>query len=178
MRVSAVARSSTVLFTSSGRRRTATDSSPTEAVLLEVLEDLGLQPDLVVMLQATSPLRQPSDIDGAIRKLQLDGADSLFSARRVEGFTWRDAFGDALNPNYITRSMRQTRRICTLEENGSIYVFKPTVLRRYNQRLGGNIASYLMHPLDSFQIDEPQDVALLESLMELRLSACDKANAS
>ena len=47
-------------------------------------------------------------------------------------------------------------------------MFKPWVLRKTKQRLGGKIAAYLMHPLDSLQIDEPDDIPTLEALASVR----------
>jgi N-acylneuraminate cytidylyltransferase len=52
-----------------------------------------------------------------------------------------------------------------LAENGSIYVFKPWVLRELGCRLGGKIAVYRMAALDSFEVDEPEDVPLVEFLL-------------
>ena len=152
------------------------DTASSESALLHVLEHLqqteGYQPDLVVFLQATSPLRQPDDIQNAIETLQREQADSLFSACRVEGFIWRST-PEALAPiNYdpVTRPRRQELDEEILKENGSIYVFKPWVLREYNSRLGGKIAVYRMDRLDSFQVDELDDLKLMERLLLIRPS--------
>jgi YrbI family 3-deoxy-D-manno-octulosonate 8-phosphate phosphatase len=55
-----------------------------------------------------------------------------------------------------------------LIENGSIYVFKPWVLREFNNRLGGKIATYVMDPIYTFQIDELGDLKLMDQLLSLR----------
>jgi YrbI family 3-deoxy-D-manno-octulosonate 8-phosphate phosphatase len=47
-------------------------------------------------------------------------------------------------------------------ENGSIYVFKPSVLREHGNRLGGRMAIYEMDAWTSFQLDTPDDAELLE----------------
>jgi YrbI family 3-deoxy-D-manno-octulosonate 8-phosphate phosphatase len=47
-------------------------------------------------------------------------------------------------------------------------VFKPWVLREHDNRLGGKIALYPMHPLDSFQVDEPGDLDWIAHLMRVR----------
>ena len=61
----------------------ATDASSSEEALLHALneiEKVGTNiPDLVVFLQATSPLRTTEDIDGAVQKLIETRSDSLFS---------------------------------------------------------------------------------------------------
>lgn len=150
------------------------DTATSEAALLHVLDHLqdneGYEPDLVVFLQATSPLRQPHDVQRAIETLQGEQADSLFSACPVHGFVWRRE-GDRLSSvtyDYRSRPRRQEIGGEDLIENGSIYIFKPWVLRKYGNRLGGKIAVYRMHPLDSFQVDEPDDLKLIEQLLPLR----------
>jgi CMP-N,N'-diacetyllegionaminic acid synthase len=146
----------------------ATDEAPTEAALLEIVRDYRYSgSECVVFLQATSPIRQPDDIELAVKKFRYTAADSLFSARSIEGYTW-DASKRVLNPRDGARRPRQAESRRNLEENGSIYIFRPSILRDFGNRLGGKIVPYVMHPLDSFQIDEPEDIPLIESLMEVR----------
>jgi N-acylneuraminate cytidylyltransferase len=149
------------------------DTASSESALLHALDYLrdeeGYEPSLVVFLQATSPLRHPNDIQNSIDTLTREGADSLFSACPAHGFVWRNEGERLSSVTYDYRN--RPRRQDTFEhliENGSIYVFKPWVLRDLNNRLGGNIATYRMDPLDSFQIDEPQDLAIAEALFNLR----------
>ncbi len=149
----------------------ASDTATSEAALLHALEALRqerYQPDLVVFLQATSPLRRRRDIADAIATLDTEHADALFSAAPAHGFVWRRRGADleALTYDPGRRPRRQDIGEDLLE-NGSIYVFKPWVLQRFNNRLGGKIAVYPMHPLHSFQIDEPADLELFERLLVL-----------
>ncbi|MGO8676698.1 MAG: cytidylyltransferase domain-containing protein [Limisphaerales bacterium] len=147
------------------------DNASSESALLHALDWLketdGYEPELVVFLQATSPLRRPADIEQAIQSLLREQADSLFAACLVHGFVWRCAQGEARPVNYdpVERPRRQDLAEEFLEENGSIYVFRPWVLRRFNSRLGGKIAVYRMRGIDSFQIDEPGDWDIVEQLM-------------
>jgi YrbI family 3-deoxy-D-manno-octulosonate 8-phosphate phosphatase len=146
------------------------DRAPSEAALLHALDELaardGYRPDLVVMLQATSPLRRPDDTERAIATLLEEGADSLFSACRVHGFLWhRDEQGlSSVAYDYRDRRMRQDGPEDLLE-NGSIYVTRHDLLRATSNRLGGRIAVHRMHVLDSFQVDDPADLALMERLL-------------
>jgi YrbI family 3-deoxy-D-manno-octulosonate 8-phosphate phosphatase len=145
------------------------DRAPSEAALLHALDELAAKdyrPDLVVMLQATSPLRRPDDIERAIQTLLAEEADSLFSACTVHGFLWhRDKQGlSSVAYDYRDRRMRQDAPEDLLE-NGSIYVTRHDLLRATRNRLGGKITVYRMDVLDSFQVDEPPDLALMERLM-------------
>jgi YrbI family 3-deoxy-D-manno-octulosonate 8-phosphate phosphatase len=152
------------------------DTASSESALLHVLDELhvaeGYAPELVVFLQATSPLRREGEIDRAVATLQRQGADSLFSACRLEGFVWRqDATGlRSLTYDHLRRPRRQEIGADYLE-NGSIYVLKPWVLRQLGNRLGGKVAIHEMDALDSFQVDEPGDFELMERLLALRLAA-------
>jgi len=127
-------------------------------------------PNLIVFLQATSPLRAPDDIQRAIETLEREQADSLFSACRAEGFTWRVEKNGILRSfsyDHLNRPRRQDAPE-DLIENGSIYIFKPWVLRQFNNRLGGKIAVYRMSARNSIQIDEPADLELVEAVMAFR----------
>jgi len=128
----------------------ATDTASSEPVLLHVLSFLeqteGYLPSLIVLLQPTSPLRQPDDIDNAIDTLNAAGADSLDYRHRPR----RQDF----TPEYV--------------ENGSIYMTKTEILKQCENCLGGRIAFYEMSPLDSFQIDTEEDFLLVEQLYYLR----------
>lgn len=154
------------------------DTATSESALLHTLDTLrereGYEPDLVVFLQATSPLRRPDDISRAIQRLLAEDADSLFSACPVHGFVWRRVRHGEGEPRSFTYDFRRRPRRQDapedLIENGSIYVFHPRVLRETGNRLGGRIAVHLMDPIDSFQIDEPRDLQLMEALLLARRS--------
>jgi N-acylneuraminate cytidylyltransferase len=148
----------------------ATDTASSEAALLhalEVIESQGMRPELVVFLQCTSPFRTGADIDGAIEKLRHERADSLLSVSPSHRFLWREANGQAepINYDYRHRPRRQdmSRQFV---ENGSIYVFKPWVLRETGNRLGGRIALYPMSERAALEIDSVLDFSIAESLME------------
>ncbi len=141
----------------------AGDTATSESALLHVLDVLrdgeGWEPDLVVFLQCTSPARTAEDIDGAVATLLAEGADSLLSACPFDKYVWRVGAEGAepLNYDYHKR-WRDQDFPPQYQENGSIYVFTPELLRATNNRLGGRIAIYPMSPEKSFQIDHPQDL--------------------
>ena len=156
------------------------DKASSESALLHTLDHLrdteGYEPELVVFLQATSPMRKPGEVQVAIDTLVNEGADSLLSVCLVHGFVWRNDKGAVSSFTYDHKNRpRRQDAPEDLVENGSIYVFKPWVLRTLNNRLGGKIALHRMDPLDSFQIDEPGDIELIDHLMAFRRgqAACD-----
>ncbi len=165
-----------------------TDTASSESALLHTLEFLEkterYHPDLVVFLQATSPLRNPGAVDSALNRLLDQQADSLLSVSPLHGFVWRtaaDGAAHSVNYDYQRRPRRQDAHDDVLE-NGSIYIFKPWVLKQFNNRLGGRIALQLMSELESFQIDKPGDFELIERLLASTVSAngthCSAPNGS
>ena len=153
-------------------RELADDEASSESALLHAIEFLEREdaytPDLVVFLQCTSPLRTPADIDGAITKLEEANADALFSGTTLHGFVWQRT-GESLSPMTYDAAARPRRQDIGehVVENGSIYVFKPEILRQTGNRLGGRITEYPMAPLSIFQIDDPKDLELHERLLPL-----------
>jgi CMP-N,N'-diacetyllegionaminic acid synthase len=148
----------------------AADEAISESVLLHVLDHLrdaeSYEPGLVVFLQATAPIRRKNDIDDAITRLREAGADSLLSVVPSRSFIWRVVHGEPTPLNYDHR-VRPRRQDMPLEfvENGSIYVFKPWVLRQTTNRLGGRVAMYVMSRWSAVDIDDPGDLALCEWIM-------------
>ncbi|OGE76825.1 MAG: hypothetical protein A3C85_02650 [Candidatus Doudnabacteria bacterium RIFCSPHIGHO2_02_FULL_48_21] len=150
----------------------ASDKATSESALLHVLDFLRgnkqSDPDLVVFLQATSPLRKKNDIDQAIETLIREKADSLFSVCRDKGLMWIVNGKQIHSGNYDYRTRKREQDMgLQYRENGSIYVVKPEILRKYNNRLGGKIAIYEMDIFHSFQIDEKDDIKLVEAVMAL-----------
>jgi CMP-N,N'-diacetyllegionaminic acid synthase len=146
----------------------ATASS--ESALVHALDAReGPDPDLVVFLQATSPVRSPRDVDAAIALLVAGQADSLFSAHPEKAHTWTREGGALRSVSYDWRNRRREQDMdAQLRENGSIYVFRPELLRREGNRLGGTIVVYEMDWWSSFQLDEPEHAELLDWILSVR----------
>ena len=149
----------------------ASDTATSESALLHALDVIrgssGNDPDLVVFLQCTSPIRKRDDIDNAVRTLIEQGADSLFSACENDRLLWRRIQGEWQSLNYdYRRRQREQDFPEEYRENGSIYVFKPWVLRELDNRLGGRIAMYEMDYWCSFQIDRPEHLKLCECILQ------------
>jgi len=162
----------------------STDTATSESALLHAIDTIesdGRKVDLVVFLQATSPLREPRDIDGAIEKLVKEQADSLFSSAKLEDFfIWEKSDQGLVSLNYdYQRRLRRQDIKPQYVENGSIYIFKPEILREHNNRLGGLIATYEMDFWKTWEIDSLEDKALCEWYFGTRIlkMACSSSVA-
>ena len=142
------------------------DEATSESALLHALDErlasgMG-DPELVVFLQCTSPVRQPSDIDAAVEQLLETGADSLLSACPDRSHIWSLEGGRPRAVSYDHKARQREQDMPPqYRENGSIYVFRPELLRSQGNRLGGQIAIYEMDFWSSFQLDTPEDAELL-----------------
>lgn len=124
--------------------------------------------DLVIGMQATSPIRGKKDISNALKIFKSNDLDSLMTVTEVEdNFLWEERNNKlhSVNYDYKNRSIRQKIKKKYLE-NGSFYIFKPEVLKKYNNRLGGKKGKYIMEKYKSFQIDNFSDFKLCESIMK------------
>jgi len=153
----------------------ATDRSSSEEALLHALEYIektqGQSVDIAVFLQATSPVRETSDIDNALRTFISRKADSLFSAALLDDFCIWEKKGRKLRSityDYKNRLRRQDRKPYFLE-NGSIFIFKPEILRRNQNRMGGKIFFYIMPLWKSHQIDNCQDIEICKYYMQNKI---------
>ncbi|WP_158671791.1 acylneuraminate cytidylyltransferase family protein [Bradyrhizobium guangdongense] len=146
------------------------DLASSESAWLHALDATEAQMgrfERIVALQATSPIREPGDIENALATFDRDHLDSLLSVCEVEDyFNWRiGASGpEPINYDYRNRRMRQQIEKRYLE-NGSFYILIPSLLREQNNRLGGKIGFHLMERHKMFQIDRPEDVKLCAAIM-------------
>ena len=136
---------------------------------LDIIEASGLDVDRVVGMQATSPIREASDITDALAQFDHDGLDSLLTCCEIEDFfMW--THGPDGSPVGVNHDYRNRRRRQNIEkrylENGSFYIFRPEILRAANNRLGGKIGLYVMEKHKVFQIDNPQDIVLCRAIMQ------------
>lgn len=151
------------------------DTASSESALLHALDTLesgGVDIDLVVFLQCTSPFRTPEDIEGAISMLRAEDADSLLSVVPSHKFLWEMRNGEAVSINYDYRSRpRRQDMVPQYAENGSIYIYRPWVLRELGSRLGGKISMFIMSEDQWLDIDTEKDWQLAEQYIEKKISA-------
>lgn len=125
--------------------------------------------DLVIAPQITSPLREVKDIDDAIRLFQEGDYDSMFSSSIAEDlFFWKnsnDGHLQSVNYDYLHRQRRQDVQEKIIE-NGSFYIFKPEIIKKYNNRLGGKIGHSKMEFWKMFEIDDLEDARMCHALMQ------------
>lgn len=150
-----------------------TPSLPVFRQVIKYLEDVeDSHPDVVVLLQPTSPLRTAEDIDGAIEKFLHTNCDSIVSVCEAEHPPqWMYILeGDRLKP-IIGGREKVTRRQDAPKVyrlNGAIYVTRSNVIIKQNTVVGHNTGAYIMPLERSIDIDTELDFRLTELLMRER----------
>lgn len=145
----------------------ATDDAKMEEVVIHAINSVKEKPDIIVLLQCTSPLRAVDDIDNTIKTLVEGDYDSVFSVRKNTDFLWKQV-GKSVFPVNYDFSNRPRRQDMPPEfiENGSIYVFKTKTFEREKLRICGKRGMYLMPYNRSFEIDTPFDLWLCEQILK------------
>ncbi|MCF6469600.1 sialic acid synthase [Nonomuraea sp. MG754425] len=138
----------------------ATASS--ESAVLHALDALGADPEIVVLVQATSAFIDPDDLSAAVRKV-LDGeADAVVSGLPTHEFLWT-AGGSGVNHDPAVRQRRQDRAP-EFRENGAFYVMRTAGLRAHGHRFFGEIAVQPVPVKHAIEIDNPEDLELVRAL--------------
>lgn len=158
----------------------STDLSPSLEVFQFTLNELRLRegyvPDLVVILQPTSPLRNSTHIDEAIEKYLSADADSLVSVMKIphnmSPFSAMhknvDGYLQSLTDLNELQNQRQNKPIYFARNGAAIYITTPINILANNSLFGKKIVGYEMSKLDSIDIDEEEDWSLAEALLEWR----------
>ena len=155
----------------------AQDETPMLAVVEHALDELaraGWQPDIVVLLQPTSPLRTPRHIAAAVDLLRRSGADSVVTVVQLSPH---------LSPDYVMRIddgrlrpflaegagvvRRQDARAAYVRD-GTVYAFLTETVRRSGTIYGDDCRPLLIDPAESLSIDTEADWAAAERALAAR----------
>jgi N-acylneuraminate cytidylyltransferase len=136
----------------------ATDTASTESVMLHFADKVKF--DILITLQATSPLTSADDIRNALGLFEKEGYDSMLTGVRFKRFFWT-LDGKAVNYDPLKRPLRQEIDGWIME-NGAFYITRYEILQHYRCRLGGKIGIYEMPPETAVEIDEPEDWEIAE----------------
>lgn len=143
----------------------AQDTSSTESVMLEYIEQAKLKnDDYFFLIQATSPMLESKHIDEMFEKFISEKTDSAFTCVLSKRFYWTRS-GKPVNYDYKNRPRRQDFEGYMLE-NGACYINTVKNILECKNRICGKMTLYEMPEYTSFEIDEPDDFIIIERLME------------
>jgi CMP-N-acetylneuraminic acid synthetase len=157
-------------------RELSLDDTPMIAVLSHLLEWLvgrGSEPDAIVLLQPTSPLRRSQHIDEAVELFFRTQASSVVSVVEVPHqfnpvavMTFENG---RLAPylgtvRFITR--RQDKPRVYARNGPAVLVCRPDIIRKQDL-YGEYCVPYFMSRKDSLDVDEPFDLELADKLLSV-----------
>ncbi len=150
----------------------ATDDSTTLAVLQDAVQAeraIGHEPDAVLCLQPTNPLRTVQDISAAYRIMaQRDYCSSVWSfvetsMREVHLLTPLDGDGKMIHRMPIQPRQEYER---LYKRTGEIYLTKRELIEAGSVGGDGNGWGYIIPRSRAWNIDEPCDIPIVESLLK------------
>jgi N-acylneuraminate cytidylyltransferase len=123
------------------------------------------EPDVVVLVQCTSPFIDPDDIDGTIAPVAAGQADCALTVTESHGFLWRAGPESAESVNHdAARRPRRQEREPEFLETGAVYAMETRGFRAARHRFFGRIALHEVPRVRSIEIDEPADLVLADAL--------------
>lgn len=155
----------------------AQDDSPMLPVIEHALDELqraGWEPEIVVLLQPTSPLRTPQHIRSAIELLDRSGADSVVTVVAVPLH---------LSPDYVmriedgrlrpflpegSRVVRRQDARPAYSRDGTVYACRTASLRRFGTMYGEDCRPLVIDAAESLSIDTAADWAVAERALASR----------
>jgi len=151
----------------------AQDTSPiidTVSHVMTVLKEReGFLPDVIVLLQPTSPLRTTEDIDGAIRAFLTGVFDSVISVCETDHSPyWCCTLAEQKLKPLFNKKLSTSRRQDlphTYRPNGAIFITSPDSLKRYSGFITRNTGPFIMPGNRSIDIDTPMDLQFVNLLI-------------
>ena len=147
----------------------ATDESSIHAAILHALDNAGEPFDYFVLLQPTSPLRTPADIDGAIELCVSTKAPACIGMTTTsKPSDWMYRVGDnrrmtpLLGEHVIDRRQELP---ATWVINGAVYVARTDWYRNSQTFLGPATVAWQMPPERSIDIDTRLDFMMAEAVL-------------
>lgn len=150
----------------------ALDNSIIEDVIFEVLGKLETFYDLIVLLQPTSPIRDPEDIDNVIDMFLKDETlETVVSLVKLEDIHPARMYNiDSEKRMFPLDEKSERKRRQELSpvylRNGTIYATKTAVMFHTKKLINKNIKGYIMPESKWANVDTERDLLITELLIK------------
>jgi len=153
-------------------RGLATDEATTADVLVDSVNaevGMGLHPEVLILLQPTSPLRNADDIRAALDIFRQSGSDNtVVSVCEVDHPTaWTGSISpDGVFHNRIAQGKRSQDYEKEYRLNGAVYIVNVARFLRDGVILGDTIVSSVMPRSRSLDIDDSFDFNICDAILK------------
>ena len=149
----------------------ATDDARTEGTLIHALEgtkQAGTEPDIVVTLEPTSPLRRPATIAACVEALESSSFDAYFAV--VETSSLVGTISDSGEFAYLVpgQPRRRQEREPLYREAGVVYATRVEALVSSGSVLGRSAGAIVVDAVEGLDINDPTDLVVAEALIRHR----------
>lgn len=142
--------------------------------VLQWLEQRNQLPDILVLLQPTSPLRSADDISRAINQFIESDADSMVSVHKMVEHPFKSMHQCADGQwHYLAKPEQQAHRRQDYDDqyytiNGALYLVKPQWFRHKKAFVVENETQlFEMSPIAGIDVDELVDVFKVEAYLKM-----------
>jgi len=153
----------------------ARDDTPALPVVQHAVRHMSehedFTPDIIVLLQPTSPLRRTAHIDESLQLLMGSDADSIVSVVKAHHnytpgseMVLRDGYLKAYEAWEERKNIRQLKQVF-YARNCAIYACRHACLVEKGSMYGEKVLPYVMARKESIDIDEPFDLELCEFVL-------------
>ena len=142
-------------------KKLADDNIHINLVLKDLFLKINLINEVIILLQATSPLRKDEDIKNAINIFKNGEHSMVMSVRRVEsdflkyGYENNERF-TPIAKKYLYKNRQSLPKV--FAPNGAIYIFSVKEFLKKNKLPENNIGFYEMPYERSIDIDKKEDL--------------------
>lgn len=120
--------------------------------------------DIYVYAHATAPFVTVESMTECIRAVMSGNYDSAFCAVKLQDYLWKD--GKPLN--FDATNLPRTQDLDPIyQETSGVYVFKKSVFKDYNRRIGINPFIKEVTFKEAIDIDNPEDFELAQKVINL-----------
>ena len=143
------------------------DTASTESALLHVVGVLrasGWDPEFVLTLPPTSPLRSAASIRSFVAAFRerMDLFDAMISVTEDFGDYWIRVGPETYERLFKDAPRRRQDRTPIYDENSAMYITRTSSLVRTGSVLGSSVTAFVLDPVEAIDINEPADLEWAE----------------
>ena len=153
-------------------KKLANDHIALEPSISQILNHLkkteNYKPDIILILQNTSPLRNSKHVDEALTLLKKRNYDSILSGFSYYTFLWKKGKDSRVKPlNYDPKKRPNHQKMDEqLYENGALFATTYNAFKKSCCRISGRIGFYKMPIELSYNIDTLDDLKDVKRIMK------------